>query len=125
MENYTALIMDIENSRLYPVKERNIIQYRIYEIVKELNVILSSVIVMNVEFSGGDELEGLFLSEEAALSYLEIFESLIAPVRIRWGIGTGEWNVRVKGAGTNAQDGPAYHNARDDMEKRRLSNLQN
>lgn len=112
MKNYTALIIDLKRSRSYSVEDRNSIQHYIIEVIKNLNQVFSKTLAKEVEFSAGDEIQGLFLSPETAYLYFRMLCMLISPVEIRAGIGIGEWNVKIDNASTTAQDGPAYHNAR-------------
>ena len=113
MRKYTALIMDLKKSRRYPVKNRNEIQDYIYHVIYVLNKAFQNSLEKEVFFSAGDELQGLFSSVEASYLYFRLFSMLVSPVEIRAGIGVGEWDVVVKDAGTTAQDGSAYHNARN------------
>jgi len=112
MENYTVLIIDLIKSRSYKPDARASIQNYIVSVIRSLNAIFSGSLAKDVDFSAGDEIQGLFSSPQAAYLYLRMFCMLIFPVEIRAGIGIGEWNVRIENASTTAQDGPAYHNAR-------------
>ena len=112
MNKYTALIMDLKKSRRYSSKNRNEIQDYIFHVIRVLNKAFECSLEKDVFFSAGDELQGLFSSVEASYLYFRLFSMLVAPVEIRAGIGVGEWDVIVKDAGTTAQDGSAYHNAR-------------
>lgn len=112
VENYTALIIDLKKSRSYSVADRNSIQNYIITAIDKLNQVFSNSLARDVEFSGGDEVQGLFISPESAYLYFRMFYMLVSPVEIRAGIGVGEWNVIIENANTAAQDGPAYHNAR-------------
>ncbi|MDO5558621.1 MAG: SatD family protein [Oscillospiraceae bacterium] len=116
MKNYSALIIDIKRSRSYTVEDRNSIQNFIITAIKNLNEVFSDSLAREVIFSAGDEIQGLFNTPESAYLYFRLFYMLVLPVRIRAGIGIGEWNVKVDNAGTTAQDGPAYHNARSAIE---------
>lgn len=112
MREFTALIMDLKKSRRYSSKNRNEIQYYIFHVIQVLNKVFAGSLEKDVFFSAGDELQGLFSSVEASYLYFRLFSMLVAPVEIRAGIGVGEWDVIVQNAGSTAQDGPAYHNAR-------------
>lgn len=72
-----------------------------------------------VTFSAGDEVQGLFRDLTAAVMYLRLFEMMVRPVKVRAGIGVGEWNVRIKDGMSTQQDGPAYHMARRAIEEAR------
>ncbi len=112
MEKYAALIIDLKRSRSYSIKDRTSIQNYIINVIRELNYVFMDAVACEVEFSAGDEVQGLFSSAEAAFLYFRLFNMLIAPVGIRAGIGVGEWSIKVENASTTAQDGSAYHNAR-------------
>ncbi len=112
MRRFTALIMDLRASRKYSLKNRNEIQTYIYKVIETLNEAFAKALEKNVSFSAGDELQGLFSSTGAAYLYYRLFSMLIAPVKIRAGLGVGEWDVVIRDAGTTAQDGSAYHKAR-------------
>lgn len=114
--SYSVLIIDLKRSREYSVEDRNSIQNYIINVISDLNKVFINTIAREVEFSAGDEVQGLFSSPEAAFLYFRMFNMLVSPVRIRAGIGVGEWNIRIENASTTAQDGPAYHNARRAVE---------
>lgn len=112
MKEYAALIIDLKSSRKYNIKARNNIQEYIMRVVDVLNFIFRESLEKNVDFSAGDEIQGLFSSTKASYLYFRMFSMLVSPIEIRAGIGIGSWEVVVKDAGTTAQDGRAYHNAR-------------
>lgn len=112
MNNYTALIIDIKKSRSYSVEDRNSIQNYIVSVIRSLNEVFSNSLARDMDFSSGDEVQGLFFSPESAYLYFRMFSMLISPVEVRAGIGIGEWNVKIENESTTAQDGPAFHNAR-------------
>ncbi len=116
MKAYTALIIDLKKSRSYKLEERNSIQNYIALAIQCLNEVFSHSLAKDVEFSAGDEIQGLFLSPEAAYLYLRLLYMTVFPVEIRAGLGIGEWNVVIEDASTTAQDGPAFHNARHAIE---------
>lgn len=111
-QNYTALIIDLKKSRGYSNEDRNHIQHFILEIVQLLNNLYSRELVREVDFSAGDEIQGLFYSPEAAYLYYRMLSMWLHPVEIRAGIGVGGWDVQLDNKGTTGQDGTAYHNAR-------------
>ncbi len=125
MLNYVSLIMDIEKSRMYRIDERNEIQNYMSYCVKRLNDLFSENIERSVTFSAGDELQGLFEDATTAILYFRLFEMLIKPVKIRAGIGIGEWTVKVEDGLSTQQDGPAYHRARNAIEEVHKMQLQN
>lgn len=110
--NYAALIIDLKKSRAYTKEDRNYIQYYIMDVVHLLNNLYRRELVREVDFSAGDEVQGLFSSPEAAYLYYRMLSMWLHPVEIRAGIGVGGWDVQLDSKGTTGQDGPAYHKAR-------------
>lgn len=112
MDRYTSLVVDMENSRRYDLNERNIIQNYMIELTDKLNKVFESFLQFEMTFSAGDELQGLFTDTTAAVLYLRLLSIFAKPLKLRAGIGVGEWNVRIGGGVSTQQDGPAYHRAR-------------
>lgn len=112
MLKYASLIVDIRNSREYIQTERNEIQWYIKECISCLNYIFHESVKFDMVFSGGDEIQGLFKSPEAAYLYFRLFNMLVSPVQVRAGLGVGEWNIITDSKISTEQDGPVYHNAR-------------
>lgn len=110
---YAALMIDLKKSRAYSNDRRHSIQYFILETIRALNEIFRPSIVRAVAFSAGDEIQGLFRDPGAAYLYYRLFALLVAPVRVRTGIGVGSWDLQISGEGTTVQDGKAYHRARE------------
>ncbi len=126
MRNYVSLIMDIEKSRRYSVEERTELQKFISYSVDRLNELFKENIEYDVTFSAGDELQGLFNDVTAAVMYFRLFEMLVKPVKLRAGIGVGEWTIRIENGLSTQQDGPAYHRARyaiDEVRKKTFQNI--
>ena len=109
---YSALMIDLKKSRSYSIDSRNIIQHQLIYTCDKLNAVFSKSIIKKVEFSGGDEVQGLFCEPSAAYLYFRLFEVLVYPIKIRAGIGLGKWDVKINNVGSTAQDGEVYHNAR-------------
>ncbi len=112
MKTFAALMIDIKNSRGYSLPHREEIQSYIADLYRELNRLFADQLEHEVEFSAGDELQGLFCTPESAYCYLRLFRMLLWPVQVRAGIGVGRWDVRLPGEGSTAQDGQAYHRCR-------------
>ena len=123
--NYVSLIMDVEKSKKYDIRDRNEMQYYIDKCVKNLNGLFFKRMQFEVTFSAGDELQGLFEDVVSALLYFRILEMLMKPVKIRAGIGVGDWTVKIENGLSTQQDGPAYHKARQAIEEAHCMQLQN
>ena len=104
-------MVDLKNSRSYNIKDRNNIQNSILSGINILNKIFKNSIEKEVEFSAGDEIQGLFISSQSAYLYYRLFSMLIFPIEIHSGIGYGTWDIVMDNERTTAQDGTVYHNA--------------
>ena len=125
MKKYVSLIMDIEKSKSYDINDRNEMQHYIDKCIKNLNILFDEGMQCEVTFSAGDELQGLFHDVVTALLYFRMLEMLVNPVKIRAGIGIGDWTVKMEQGLSTQQDGPAYHKARQAIEEVRSMQLQN
>lgn len=90
-----------------------------------LNELFKENIEHEVTFSAGDELQGLFNDTTVAVMYFRLFEMLLKPVKIRAGIGVGEWTIKIDNGSSTQQDGPAYHKARQAIEEVYRNTLHN
>lgn len=109
---FTAFMIDLVRSREYGDQDRNAIQRFLLETMDVLNEMFRKVMPRSLEFSAGDEMQGLFSSPYAAYLYYRMLRGIVSPIGIRAGIGFGDWSVQMEGIGTTAQDGTAYHKAR-------------
>lgn len=106
-------MIDLKNSRSYSIQDRNTIQNSVIESIEILNKIFLKILLKKeVEFSAGDEIQGLFISSKSAYLYSRLFSMLTFPIQIHTGIGLGTWDIVIENASTTAQDGTVYHNAR-------------
>lgn len=125
MRNYVSLIMDIEKSRTYVTEDRIELQKYMSYCIDMLNELFRENIEHDVTFSAGDELQGLFNDTTVAVMYFRLFEMLLKPVKIRAGIGVGEWTIKIDNGSSTQQDGPAYHKARQAIEEVYRNTLHN
>ena len=125
MTNYVSLIIDVEKSKSYRNEERNDMQHYMYKCINKLNHLFYGEMQCEVTFSAGDELQGLFNDVVTALLFFRLLEMLMEPVKIRAGIGIGDWTVKIEKGLSTQQDGPAYHRARVAIEEVYKMQLQN
>lgn len=111
-QKYAALIMDLRNSRSYSDSDRYLIQNHMIQAINFLNNAFYKNILRAVDFSAGDEIQGLFSTAESAYLFYRLFSIYLYPIKIRAGIGVGTWNLQISNRGTTSQDGQAYHYAR-------------
>ena len=121
MKKYSALMIDLKNSRSYSIQDRNNIQNSILNSITTLNKIFKNSIEKEVEFSAGDEIQGLFVSPQSAYLYYRLFSTIIFPIEIHSGIGFGTWDIKVDNASSTAQDGTVYHYARKAIDEAKKS----
>ena len=121
MAKYSVLMIDLKNSRSYSTQDRNKLQSSILNSIKILNKVFKNSIKKEVEFSAGDEIQGLFISSQSAYLYYRLFSMLIFPIEIHSGIGYGTWDIVIDNESTTAQDGTVYHNARKAIDEAKNS----
>lgn len=109
---YTAFIADIINSKKLSKDDREQLQVFIKICLNTLNNVFKSSLEFDVIFSAGDEVQGLFKYPTSAFLYLRLLKLILSPLKIRCGIGIGDWDVKIMNGTSNEQDGSAYHNAR-------------
>lgn len=110
---YAALIIDMKGSRKFDDETRNEIQGYWDEVRKILNKLFQGTMEFEVDFSGGDQIQGLFYTPEVAYLYYRLFSMCTHPVQTHGGIGIGSCNIQLAGKHTGGQDGTAYHRARE------------
>ena len=121
LKKYSVLMVDLKNSRSYNIQDRNNIQNSILSSINILNKIFKNSIEKEVEFSAGDEIQGLFISSQSAYLYYRLFSMFIFPIQTHTGIGFGTWDIRVENESSTAQDGTVYHNARKAIDEAKKS----
>ena len=121
LKKYSVLMVDLKNSRSYNIQDRNNIQNSILSSINILNKIFKNSIEKEVEFSAGDEIQGLFVSPKSAYLYYRLFSTIIFPIEIHSGIGFGTWDIKVDSASSTAQDGTVYHYARKAIDEAKKS----
>lgn len=92
---------------------RRLAQARLKEAKNAVNALFSEV---RVAFSSGDSLQGYTQDAALALRICLLIVFLMKPYEIHCGIGTGAIYV-LDEEGTNASDGPAYHDALSSLER--------
>jgi len=114
--NYSAIMIDIVDSKKITKNDREDIQIYIKNCLSTLNKVFKPSLVFDVVFSAGDEVQGLFKSPLAPYLYFRLLRMILDPVQIRCGIGVGSWDVKIVNGVSTEQDGSAFHNARDAIE---------
>jgi hypothetical protein len=110
--NYTALIIDMRKSKMMSVDARFEAQLLMKNCINKLHFLFDSKLRYDVDFSGGDSVQGVFKSSAAAYLYARLFLLLMYPVPMRCGLGFGTVDIQMEKMKTNAQDDIAYHKAK-------------
>ena len=118
MDIYYATVMDLIGSRDYRIEKRIKLQQLLTALIDVMN---ASGRVLMMDFSRGDEIEGLFETKYDAMFALKLMKSALWRVDVRFGIGAGEWTIRMNG-NVNQQDGRVFWNRREAMEMAKTQN---
>lgn len=111
-ERYCAVIIDIVKSTQMDELQRFDTQKKIENTIEMYNLKYESTLAAKIDFSGGDQLQALFLNAHDAYAFSCEFREKMFPIQFRMGLGIGNWSLRFPGDSTNKQDGTSYHNAR-------------
>lgn len=114
---YCAMTVDLKHSRRYGDQERWELQEYLVRTTELLNQIFCDSLEKELRFSGGDELQGLFLGRDVAILCFRLLRRMVFPIKLHAGFGTGEWSVQIPNRDTFYQDGSAYHMAREALEQ--------
>lgn len=117
---YFALIGDIINSKNISIDNalqvRNEVQMKLNTILEEINKKYSDGIAANFLITLGDEFQGLLNSPNYIFEIIETIKLNIFPTRLRFGIGIGDIYTQINRDMALGADGPAYHNARKNID---------
>lgn len=116
MKNYVAVIMDLRASQKMSPEERQRCQEKMGRVLALVNDVYGSCMASKAEFSAGDSIQALFNTKHDALYFCFSVRKLMHPYQLYTGVGIGELYAHVANEGSNAQDGPCYHYARQALE---------
>jgi len=107
---YFAIIGDVVDSR--KIDNRDDVQKQYVEVINRINKEYSEDIASKFLITLGDSFQGLLNKSDHILEIIEKIEKLMAPFKLRFGIGVGNINTSIAIEDSSLTDGPAYHNAR-------------
>ncbi len=108
---YYAIIGDIVNSK--QISNRSEIQEKLKIHLEEINKTYNKVIAANFVITLGDEFQGLLKSPHYLFEILNKIESIMRPLKIRFGIGIDDITTNIDNKMSIGSDGPAWWRARD------------
>ena len=117
MNKYSALIIDITDSKALNEEKRYKVQQNLEKITNVVNDIYNNNIIVYLSFASGDSVQGSFDALKTAYKAYSLIKNLIFPYKIKAGIGYGKLNEKILTAfsknDSNIHDGESYHLAKE------------
>lgn len=107
---YLTMVCDIKKSR--DIKNREELQYKIIDMLKEVNKEYNEFIVSSFLITLGDEWQGLLKHPSPYETIIDFFNSKLGEVQFYCGIGIGDVSIHDFELTVNQLDGPSFHKAR-------------
>ena len=120
-ENFAVIIIDLIRSRSYATEQRQAIQNLLAAMIEMCNDLFNDNLVKRMMFCGGDEVQAIFNDATSALEAYRLIALALGNYRIRGGLGIGKWTIRIDSLDSTAQDGEVFHNAREAINRARIS----
>lgn len=114
-QEYIAIIGDIYDSRL--IDDREDIQKKLLEVLSFINKKYQSNLAAEFSISMGDSFQGLLKITAPFTQIILDIELELFPIELRFGIGIGEISTSIDLKNSQLNDGPAYHHAREAIER--------
>jgi 2-polyprenyl-3-methyl-5-hydroxy-6-metoxy-1,4-benzoquinol methylase len=115
------MVFDIKNSK--QLHDREYIQYKLIDAIKEVNEEHSNIIVSNFIITLGDEWQGLLKYPCHYQKVIDFFEKKLNNLDIYCGIGIGNISIHNFELTVNQLDGPAFYLAREAITYAKQKNL--
>lgn len=112
---FVVVIGDVVRSRRLRRSKRAKIQAQLEKSFLQVNRDYKEIISTPLQFTAGDEFQGVFKTAKNILSVIYQLREAVLPVPVRFGIGIGKITTPVSDK-PQAMDGPAFHRARDALE---------
>lgn len=104
------MICDIKKSHL--LEDRESVQYRLIDMLKETNKCYASDIASNFIITIGDEWQGLLKYPCDYLSIMNFFHQTLENIDFYCGLGIGDISIHNFELTVNQLDGPSFYKAR-------------
>lgn len=114
------MICDIKSSK--NLQDREAIQYRLIDMLKEANSLFVASIVCPFIITLGDEWQGLLHYPCDYGSILGYFHEILGDIKFYCGIGIGDVSVHNFELTVNQLDGPSFHKARNALKMAKRHN---
>lgn len=114
----TAFIGDLSGSRDLDRSRRREVQERLTDLLEELNDDLQAAMLSRFTVTLGDEFQGLLARPSSIPEILWRLRRELPSLRLWTGVGFGGLDTQLRERAIG-MDGPAFHNARQGMERAR------
>lgn len=111
---FIAVIGDIKESK--KLKNRNEVQVKLRNTLQQLNEQYKDEIAAKFMITLGDEFQGLLQVGKHVVDMIELIQSEMYPVKLRFGIGVGQITTEINPEMAIGADGPGYYMAREAIE---------
>jgi hypothetical protein len=112
---YCAIIGDIVKSR--NIKNRVEAQYKFEDVLSLINTTYDSYLASNFTVTLGDEFQGLLYEPYIFYEIIKKVKEMMYPIELVFGVGVGEMEIPFEKNMSIGSDGPAYHYARQMVQK--------
>lgn len=117
---YCTMICDIKGSK--KIKNREELQYKVIDILKQVNEIYKDVIVSPFIITIGDEWQGLLQYPCDYFEIIDFFKKNIPDIKFYTGIGIGDVSIQNFELTVNQLDGPSFYRAREAIKLTKSTN---
>lgn len=114
----TALIVDLSGSRKLTRDRRRAVQAQLTDVLEELNTELHDALLSRFTVTLGDEFQGLLRQPAVITEILWRLRRKLPSLRLWTGVGHGGLDTPLRERAIG-MDGPAFHNARQAVERAR------
>ncbi|MCW9706449.1 SatD family protein [Fodinibius salsisoli] len=115
MEQALVLIADIESSKEIKEEDREVLQDKLQDELKQLNE-TDQRPLSPYTITLGDEFQAVFQNADGLFKHCFRILALLYPVRVRFSLGIGSIATPINEEQAIGMDGPAFHAAREGME---------
>lgn len=119
MLNYITMVCDIKNSK--ELKDREAVQYRLIDMLKEANTRFSNYIACPFIITLGDEWQGLLYFPGDYNLIIDYFHEKLNEIDFYCGVGIGDISVHNFELTVNQLDGPSFYKAREALKFAKLN----
>lgn len=113
---FVVVIGDMVRSRRLPRARRARIQDQLERLFLQINRDHKESVVTPLQFTAGDEFQGVLKTALDLFPVIHRIREATLPVSVRFGIGIGPITTPISKQ-PQAMDGPAFHRARDALER--------